>query len=117
MISKELLSEIFDWKVKFVNPRINDDEVSFIDYNGNRDSFNVYYVAHKCKEWAYKKGFSVNSRYWNDMLGSAELFDVLWSPPKGSMFICDADTEVEAIFKACEWILYNKDKHDNKDSN
>ena len=129
MISQKLLSEVlFDGRVKIkglgVNGNILDyslfcnlNQLHDTDHNKdipdnhyvvemNRyDDINLHELAHKCKEWAYKKGFSVDSRYWNDVLSSVELFDVLWSPPKGSMYICDADTEVEAIFKACQWIM------------
>ena len=65
---------------------------------------NIYELAHKCKEWAFKKGFMCRSQYYNEVLSGVELHDHLMSPPKGMMFICDGNTEPESIFKACEWI-------------
>jgi len=104
MISKELLSEVFGWKIKFVNPRINDNEISFIDYNGNTDSFNVYYVAHKCKEWALEQGFETRVTFDKNYKG-------IWIKKRFGFaeesFM--ANTEPEAIFKACQWVLDNKE--------
>lgn len=77
---------------------------------------NIHELAHKCKEWAIKQGYSLHScihddgsyeRYYSicDILkplyDSSCLFDTL-------LKTTEANTELEAIFKACQWILDNK---------
>lgn len=116
MISKELLSEVLG---------INVTEVYFHDkqglkYKTHRESEdgwesssdvpmpNIYELAHKCKEWALDNGIMLESaitkrsglchtgtRCHNNELYNPELFM--------------EDTEPEAIFRACEWIIDNKD--------
>ena len=98
MVSKELLSEMFGWDIKFVNPRVNDNEISFVEYNGNVDSFNVYYVAHKCKDWAFVKHDYIISSYNKGSESVATFYN------KDFGVFC-SETEPEAIFKACEYIL------------
>ena len=123
MLSKELLSEVFGWKIKFVNPRINDNEISFIDYNGNRDSFNVYYVAHKCKEWAFKRKFYIQSdfqevniypiEYDGVKMKKALCIDIVtydamdYTDKEFDMF---PHSEVDGIIEAAQWILDNKEE-------
>lgn len=97
MISKELLGEI-----------INDEVISFKVFNSEIDCFvgiesgeeiidtyNIYELAHKCKEWASKIGVHLHS--W---LNNCEIRSATGQFEK--KFI--ADTEPEAIFKACKWI-------------
>ena len=133
MISKELLSavlnvDIMDEPFDRIDEDTNETEV--IDTNmylsGNRLVFwylgeyntypkeyraniNIYELAHKCKEWGVNqqlkhnfhisvvthKGseFSATIAYWSDQL-------------KNESF--RASSEPEAVFKACEWILNNK---------
>ena len=57
IISKQLLSEVLGRdSIKFVNLRVNDNEVSFIYIDGDSDSINIYQVAHKnLKQWAKRK--------------------------------------------------------------
>ena len=58
-------------------------------------------LGNKCKEWVNKQGYWANSGYDN------KYYCMLRDMPDNKWFY--ADTEVEAIFKACEWILENKD--------
>ena len=65
---------------------------------------NIYEFAHKCKEWVLSKGYS-------QLSGKDDIYE------KGEGFVCSvgsttllikdfyADTELEAILKACEWVL------------
>ena len=119
MISKELLSEVLKKSSRGIvsevyefgsNPNFNQDTVLF-SVNGNGDllNINIHILAHKCKEWgvaqqlkhnfhisvATHKGteYSATIAYWSDQL-------------KNESF--RASSEPEAIFKACEWILNNK---------
>ena len=105
MVSKELLSEVFGWDIKFVNPRVNDNEISFVDYNGNVDSFNVYYVAHKCKEWALGKGYTLSTSYQGVCYINLTIENNIYKYDKKITM----ETEPEAIFKACQWIYNNKE--------
>ena len=79
-----------------------------------KDDINIYELAHKCKEWAVnlKPNKHALSSYprWNNIRDYPET--------NGNYYICqhlvsgiqfEAATEPEAIFKACEWILENKD--------
>jgi len=103
MISKELLSEILDREV------INVVGITQIDSRGvvsskavkfetRKDiyrSINIYELAHKCKEWAYNEHGEIltSFKYKGEWIVEDERYRYR------------ADTEPEAIFKACEWIL------------
>lgn len=120
MISKELLSEVLNKTVgvvytedsqgnsftNFVRPRFGD----FVD------EINIYELAHKCKEWATEYGYSIAT---GNRLDGTNKYDVLCIHKdediecSGAIFFNEiVDTEPEAIFKACQWILDNKDSHD-----
>ena len=109
MISKELLGEIFGWEVKFVNPRVNDKEISFIDYHGNTDSFNVYYIVHKCKEYIRKLGYQIKITY---VEYNGNIFVELVDWRSGGAKIIDgcfkADNEFDAVVEAAQWVLENR---------
>ncbi len=72
--------------------------------------FNIYELAHKCKEWANKKGYILSSTLHNNQ-GYCEIKketperikSIAWCP-------MDFNTEVEAIFSACQYILDNQSK-------
>ena len=104
-ISKELLSEVLGYKVDYI-AGVGETYVGFHTEMGGTN-INIYELAHKCKEWANKQGYK---KVYSGIYESTD---------QGSMYICIldsndtnckdfwADTEVEAIFKACEWILAN----------
>lgn len=99
MISKELLSEVLkiDDIVHIQKEGIN---YLFISRANNPAVIiNIYELAHKCKEWAnITKGKYLSSGY-NE-------FDKKWEAMM-MQYTFPADTEPEAIFKACKWILDN----------
>lgn len=127
MISKELLSEVlninvtdveYDEKLRCINYGIDGDK----DYR--RKLENVYELAHKCIEWAFKNKIQVYAlnkwKYKETLLGPTEmkykvvtktfeesLFDAIG---KATIDCFYADTMPEAVFKACEWIMKEKDK-------
>lgn len=89
-------------------------EVTFITYAdttqgktrtpiSSKYEINIYELAYKCKEWAFGKMFFLSSGFDTD---GAFCLDRMNS----KSFI--AETEPEAIFKACQWILENKGKDD-----
>lgn len=98
--SKELISEVLSKEV---------EEERFIDSNsltyvnsGIYEDINIYEFAFKCKEWAFDKGFVLKS-YKKQGAFSGTYHYAIDINDK----ICEwlANTEYEAIFKACEWIM------------
>ena len=109
-ISKELLSEVLGYEVDtFLG--INKNE---IDYTCCRDenegyidiSINIYEFAFKCKEWAFKNKYKIQSQINEGNKGHSHITkknDDCWA--KGFF----ENTEIEAIIKACEFILTKKE--------
>ena len=119
-VSKELMSEVLNYEVDtFLG--LNKNE---IDYTCCRDenegyidiSINLYEFAFKCKEWAYTNKYRLSSgqhrlntkqeHYINNQIASY-FCSVYYITNDDSDIQIDANTEPEAIFKACEWILEN----------
>ena len=102
-ISKELLSEVLNYEVDaFLG--INKNE---IDYTCCRDenegyidiSINLYEFAFKCKEWARDKyDITISSALYKNYAKS-------WNIDKDKSYT--AETEVEVVIKACNWVLEN----------
>ena len=80
-------------------------EVIWYYDEGTSNSMNIYELAHKCKEWAYSKNYDIRSCLGVGV-GYAWIFEGGAKPIRD--FHCTS--EQEAIFKACQWILENKDK-------
>ena len=134
MISKELYEEVQKDYIDFKN--ITQDEYIIIfnkeeetvEYVNKHtwyeaDSISIYKLAHKCKEWAFEFRFDnkpTNNRYYGQRSGYEDKFNVekqkreklgymtLTFGCLGHTKTFYADTEPEAIFKACQWILENK---------
>lgn len=70
-----------------------------------KQSFNIYELIHKCKVFAESEGFGTKVTYFNNVCSTVVLFDIKWSPPKKEEFIFEDEDEIEAMFKACEYIL------------
>lgn len=132
-ISKELLSELLKDLFE-VEINVKDFEIQGNDlywnvqdiYNCNYpiiqncnypiihdlNKINIYELAHKCKEWAIRKGFVLSS-YPNIMTCEYACDLSVVTSESGqcryelTMF---KDAEPEAIFKACQWILENKEE-------
>jgi hypothetical protein len=107
MISKELLSEVLGSATKGLKSfGLSECGIYLIfQYEDFDDSISVYELAHKCKEWAYNlKQEIIIKSYTVFNAGGCELIDKMGC----SVYICDAKTEPEAIFKACEWIMEQK---------
>ena len=115
IISKELLSEVLNLNMWKTETLTISTEYNKLYYNGitlgdygyyeYTEHINIHELAHKCKEWALKQEYKVNSRPDN--------VPTLWEAYI-NLNITTAHTEVaatepEAIFKACEWILQQKD--------
>ena len=89
MISTELLSKVIGSPHKY-------------------KEINIYELAHKCKEWIYK-----NSHYSlivNDNIVYLDAEDTLCN--EGGFYYDAnfiADSEPDAIFLACEWVMKQKE--------
>ena len=128
MIPKYILKEVLFYKEKYKDqieitrlvPNKNyieyTSEVTGNPYNYiTHDKINIYELAHLCKEWAVnlspnKHALSSYPR-WGDIRN--------YKKTNGSYYICqhlvsgaqfEAETEPEAIFKACQWILTEDSK-------
>jgi hypothetical protein len=71
-----------------------------------KDTINIYELAHKCKEWALKHDCELLS-----CVKSTRSICDIYSNLLDCKFTHYADSEPEAIFKACEWILNETNKH------
>ena len=99
MISKELLSEVLGGNVKYFNI---DGNLLYYDIDFGTH-INIYELAHKCKEWTLKKGFSIHS-FITEVSGESEIYKYVKNYGWRLIQIENDSTEPEAIFKACEWI-------------
>lgn len=64
-------------------------------------NINIYELAYKCKEWALNNGYEIYSKqdgFCGIGLSGGDDYGVYWD------YVFYADAEIEAIFKACEWI-------------
>lgn len=114
MISKELLSEIYNIDIAVTS--IYGNEISIYErdfkypltYNASAYlCINLYQLAFYCKEWAYKNGYILLSKPRTSSSFASCSFDKIGKSAYYDDYHNDfrAETEIEAIFKACEWIL------------
>ena len=116
-ISKELLSAIFCRKICYVESDGNTIKAKgqklkgygTIDVFHGIDEINIYELAHKCKEWAATKGYILFSKTRLSSSLASCYFDIMGIHDYEDDFHNDfrAETEPDAIFKACQWILEN----------
>ncbi len=108
MISKGLLSEVLGYEVFQIHDYDKKYPLSF-NYrmrsgkDWTNSTINIHELAFMCKEWAFDKGYSIDSYRLKGMLKPRYKCGILL-PDKWHM-LKECDTEPEAIFKACEWIL------------
>ena len=108
MISKELLSEVLKLKVNLVEVDAYRNRIFYYCNQFGRitGEINTFELAYLCKEWAWNthklsiiSGFSISgNRIANIMVKRMSLCQHHYK----------AETEHEAIFQACEWILMEK---------
>lgn len=113
MISKELLSEVFGEKRVILDYEvsINKTEIHYGHKDIDEDGFiNIYELAYKCKEWAIGEyGFSLHSFPCPDDTYTCEIYKFHKSTGYVIVDWFNCLSEVESIFKACQWILDNKE--------
>jgi hypothetical protein len=120
MISKKLFNIVIGEDVKNIyelgsNPNLSDFELPYsVHGTGDLLSINIYELAHRCKEWAMNRNTTMDKMY--DLVVSTYnridfKVEIVNSPGDWKIVktIYYGQTEPEAIFKACQWILDNKD--------
>ena len=84
--------------VRYMLPKTTDYAIQ-----GN---INIYELAHKCKEWALCKGYRLESSTFHPNDGGKPYCAV--GAYVRTEHCSNDDTEIGAIFKACEWILQQR---------
>ena len=107
-MTRELLSEVLNINdIKEYECRDNECHIVRHDLPlpmGNQHILiNIYELAHKCKKWAHNKNYWLSTCY----TGQVKIYDAGSTYPK--IILHTEITESEAIFKACEWILEQKE--------
>ena len=112
MISKELLNEVLNIEVAYLEYIDRSKNIEFRESQGLLKKINIYELAHICKEWASKLGFHLTS---HTISYEAVLSKGYCQTHHVHHIDRESDkpfrglTEPEAIFEACQWILENKD--------
>lgn len=121
MISAELLGEVLETEI--LNCRVVGNGVAYDAKNNYpTQAINIYELAFKCKEWALSQGiFNIHSGHSFETMGETVFDGKNYMLPQyhdyasiqkvrgGVHTTFRADTEIEAVFKACEWILRRRD--------
>ena len=108
-ISKELIKTVLQEETetlsKDFNFTIDEDYIEIRDDGEIQFEYCIYKFAFKCKEWAKNKEYIVHSSPTQKIEHTAivQSFDINKFYYGENQFY--ALTEVEAIIKACEWIL------------
>lgn len=121
MISKELLSAVLEIEVTTVRDEIKSKAnmlyFETTDLFTNRvaspcvPSINIYELAHRCKEHFRKTIENIDFMVY----GSGQCDITIFGEPDDIKRNFNANTEIEAIFKTCEWILEKQNlKLENK---
>lgn len=117
MISKELLSVVLDIPLQHIryNGTTNHYKIfkeNLFKWNSgdygrwSNLEINIYELAHKCKVWALSKGYIINSGATTSNDWSSTIYKVIKENPYiKELSHTWEQSEPEAIFKACQWIL------------
>lgn len=115
MISKELLSEVLNDNISEIDSINNTVQYRVFgkDYKlkSNTRNMNLYEtisiheLAHKCKEWALSYGYEISSRLDKQAIATS----IVWLG-FAEQTTQNATNEPEVVFKACQFILDNKDR-------
>ena len=112
MISKKLLEKVLKCKkIKFIDLEF-DNTLVILYHTGVIDTtkINIYELAHKCKEWAYHTGHLLSVHMRGDLIKNTDKHFYVAKCGIARATTGYGDTEPEAIFKACEWILKQKEE-------
>jgi len=116
MISNELLTELLGFEVSHSQPK-GEKEISIFK-EGRTDASryeNISELLCKCKEWAVKQKingveiiFAVTHFPYTNKVRTTFSYRDTFHPVK--FHEENEDTEYKSVFKACEWILKNKEQ-------
>ena len=111
MISIKLFSEVRRLDISSFRAGVNVIHYDFMKDGVSHTSYpiNIYELAHKCKEWALKNGCVLNSCEYEKEANCEAKHPFREDRFFGDLKDFEANTEPEAIFKACEWILKQKE--------
>lgn len=126
MINKRLLSEILKTKMpncEVINIREEfDGEFNpciMIEYTHQPSDIedesllllNIHELSHLCKEWAWREGYSIESRY----IGEKSTYTIIDRyKNKDFVLYIDQAKSIEVFSQACQWVLENKEKLEEK---
>ena len=114
-ISPELLSKILGKKVYWSEEALMRKGSITVHYDRERylsdtETFNIYLLAHKAKEWAWDKGFTLQIMWVIEdkkLCVDIAIWDKVTLLQKYQVPITYKDTEPEAILRAAQWVLDN----------
>jgi len=110
LMSKELMSEVLNLNITYIE-RCNNSIVYKISVYDREEEVNIYELAYKCKEWAYKQGFIIDTGFHKNYINQFKANCYGWVSEnidiEKNFNKC---TEIEAVFVSCQWILDNKQK-------
>ena len=106
-ISNELLSNVLSMEV--YSNSLSFDSIIFECSLPLEQKVSLYKFAFLCKEWALTKGYKIQSQLNSENKGHTHISKIADKELANGFF---ENTEVEAIIKACEWIL--KELNENR---
>ena len=112
MISKELLSVVLGLHCGIKSIK-NSEVIYWFDCIGEirEHSINIYELAHKCKKWASINSYALESSvHMQPKRSSVAGCQIHWRYETEDLPYFEAESEPEAIFKACQWILTKDSK-------
>lgn len=105
-ISKELFEAVMGFSNVYIFSIEGRNNSKRIDYTfGYTESKTIMIndFFPKCKEWALKQGYNI----WSDCMGNITIQDENFDTVDATI---SNNSEQQAVFDACQWILDKKDK-------
>ena len=118
-ISKELISEVLKDKLYLLIDEnftysILDNYVLFAEDECVIFEINIYEFVFKSKKWAENKGYIIFSKNKECLVYSIdEVYDIIECLNQYEDYF-EANTEIEAIIKACNWVLEKEIQEENR---
>ena len=108
MISEELLSEVLGIKVE-ITGKLSNSNICYTDKYFNDDDINIHELSHKCKEWAFNKGYTILTYPKRSELinrKSLKVVNICYNTNFENHKVYNPNMDIEL----CQWILDNKEK-------
>lgn len=117
-MTKELLEEVLDVQIEKFQLELDipgaAKTIRYYTKNAFRpfDYINIFELSYKCKDYALKRGYILDSQSRGYCKGKGICFvyrdDWTSEFPEHCLESFSGDSEIEAIFRATEWVLLNK---------